>query len=115
MIISSEALSFAYGQDMNKRKEITDFFAPQASKKAKSIRAEQVPGLEIKRDFITLSEEASILSFLSTQTFRNDLQRRCLHFGGPSRLRCRLRELTVLRFLLSIHNGSDSQTSSLTS
>ena len=67
---------------MNKCKEITDFFSPD-SKRVKRPRSNcQVPGLEIKQSFITPSEESSILSFLSTQNFRTDLQRRCLHFGG---------------------------------
>lgn len=78
-----------------KRKTLSDFFAPVASS-SKKLKGETgkagsspftgaipaVPGLCLLPHFITSDEEASILSFLSTQIWRTDLQRRCLHFGG---------------------------------
>jgi alkylated DNA repair dioxygenase AlkB len=41
-----------------------------------------VSGLEIIPNFVTLAEESTILSFLSTQQWRTDLARRVIHYGG---------------------------------
>lgn len=44
-----------------------------------------VPGLELWTDFVTLPEQESILQFLNDSqqcTWRTDLSRRTMHFGG---------------------------------
>lgn len=72
----------------NKRKTLADYFATSPSKRPKSITpsSEQphpsVPGLSLLRNFITSSEEAKILAFLDAQTWRTDLARRVIHYGG---------------------------------
>lgn len=86
-----------------KRKAINDFFIPIAKSHRTSkvpIRIEYscnnneavlgpqktaVPGLTIYHDFVSQSEEASLLGFLNNPskcTWRTDLSRRTMHFGG---------------------------------
>ena len=88
-----------------KRGRIDDFFMPDSKvpknvtslpefplhsakengTKKHSTECMTVPGLSLHKDFITRDEEANILSFLSDPskcTWRTDLSRRTLHFGG---------------------------------
>ncbi|KAI4200415.1 MAG: hypothetical protein LQ350_003953 [Teloschistes chrysophthalmus] len=89
-----------------KRKAIDDFFLP-TNKRSKSqenddstrkcheitcskatlfsVRETAVPGLSLYLDFVDHGEERSILAFLNDSsecTWRTDLSRRTLHFGG---------------------------------
>jgi len=41
-----------------------------------------VPGLSIRTNFVTASEQRSLLTFLLYQQWRNDLSRRTIHYGG---------------------------------
>lgn len=70
-------------------KRIQDYFEPYKGKekpwKAKETSARtvrQVPGLSILASFITPEEESSLLSFLDAQSWRTDLSRRTIHYGG---------------------------------
>ena len=45
-------------------------------------RRTSVPGLTIHPSFISTAEEHALLSFLSTQSWRTDLSRRTIHYGG---------------------------------
>ena len=87
-----------------KRKAIDDFFTPtskrivqnegivaiqrqpqQQEAADRSSAADFVPGLALHDNFITLAEEQQILGFLedaSKCTWRTDLSRRTMHFGG---------------------------------
>ncbi|KAL8960415.1 MAG: hypothetical protein Q9193_002874 [Seirophora villosa] len=86
-----------------KRKAIDDFFTPTkrrlepqdstrgtklgvTDKSLKLVREDTaVPGLSLCRDFISPTEEQDILAFLndpSKCTWRTDLSRRTMHFGG---------------------------------
>ena len=88
---------------VRKRKAINDFFIPipkshKTSKAPVEIESScnnngavpgpnktAVPGLTIYNDFISPDEEASLLAFLndaSKCTWRTDLSRRTMHFGG---------------------------------
>ena len=88
---------------IKKRKAINDFFIPIAkSHKTSNVpvhigsscdnneavlgpQKTPVPGLTIYHDFISPAEEASLLAFLndpSKCTWRTDLSRRTMHFGG---------------------------------
>ncbi|KAL9123521.1 MAG: hypothetical protein Q9175_008339 [Cornicularia normoerica] len=87
-----------------KREAINDFFKPiskrphpeqdvsapqrrleEKSAQAFTVKEMPVPGLTLLLNFITPAEERSILSFLnetSKCTWRTDLRRRTMHFGG---------------------------------
>lgn len=90
-----------------KRKTINDFFVPVAKRtaiqksansheslpvlssneaiKRHEIQETSVPGLTLHNNFITPSEEQTILAFLNNPckcTWRTDLSRRTMHFGG---------------------------------
>ncbi|KAK6423930.1 hypothetical protein LTR95_016469 [Oleoguttula sp. CCFEE 5521] len=41
-----------------------------------------LPSLSTVPGFLTTSEEASLLAFLDRQSWRTDLARRCIHYGG---------------------------------
>ena len=41
-----------------------------------------IPGLDVVASFITKSEETDLLKFLDSQSWRIDLSRRTMHFGG---------------------------------
>ena len=91
-------------QRSNKRKAINDFFHPvckraspgqlrlasqpgleEESKPVFVLKETPVPGLTLLPNFITRTEEQTILSFLSDPsscTWRTDLSRRTMHFGG---------------------------------
>lgn len=91
-------------QPSKKRKDINDFFKPFSkrstpeqdllaprrglqinSEYAFTIKETPVPGLALLPNFIEPAEERSILSFLndaSKCTWRTDLSRRTMHFGG---------------------------------
>lgn len=87
-----------------KRKAINDFFTPipkqRTSREARSILSENtkdvptenpslqstaVPGLTLHHNFVNATEEQQVLAFLndpSKCTWRTDLSRRTMHFGG---------------------------------
>lgn len=82
-----------------KRKDISDFFLPLPKRAVSSTEAPQlptksgknvasqltVPGLEILENFVTVEEQTKILDFLQDSdkcTWRTDLSRRTMHFGG---------------------------------
>lgn len=72
-----------------KRKTITDFYGhfPSAARSSPSIFAPvqtAVPGLTLLKNFITATEETKILAFLNSErcTWRTDLSRKTIHFGG---------------------------------
>lgn len=88
-----------------KRKAIDDFFMPATKRPtvqhvkpheicktvgnietlSSYLHDTSVPGLTLHRDFITQSEEQSILAFLNDPSkckWRTDLSRRTMHFGG---------------------------------
>lgn len=95
-----------------KRKAINEFFTPAAKHKAPrspktreegpenkatddiAVLKTSVPGLSIHKNFVNHTEEQNILNFLndpSKCTWRTDLSRRTMHFGGtyclmPSKL-----------------------------
>lgn len=88
-------------QSPAKRKTIVDFFSrsskrnrherPASEEKTNSIErrvaviATPVPGLSIHPDFVNKNEEQGILDFLNDArkcTWRTDLSRRTMHFGG---------------------------------
>ena len=91
-------------QSSKKRKVIDDFFKPiskrptpdqillhsqhrheEKSKQALTLEQTPVPGLALLLNFIEPAEERSILNFLddpSKCTWRTDLSRRTMHFGG---------------------------------
>ena len=70
-----------------KRKLLTDFFLP-TSKVARTESAasleQEIPGLSLHLDFVSKDEETSILEFLNSDrcTWRTDLSRKTMHFGG---------------------------------
>lgn len=81
----------------NKRKRlISDFFtskrqhpdesgSPRLSLELPCCIFPTVPGLTILRDFVSKDEEQQLLDFLyhsAKCTWRTDLSRRCMHFGG---------------------------------
>ena len=94
----------AIEQPMQKRKAINDFFQPvskrpsqersclvtqsepdEDSKQAVTVKETPVPGLTLLLSFIKPAEERMILSFLNDDsqcTWRTDLSRRTMHFGG---------------------------------
>ena len=96
--------SFTKEQRTPKRKAISDFFQPvskrhsqdrsylatqpeteEASKQAVTMEETPVPGLTLILDFINPTEERRILDFLNDSsecTWRTDLSRRTMHFGG---------------------------------
>lgn len=72
-----------------KRKTITDFYShfPSAARSSPSIFAPiqtAVPGLTLLKNFVTATEETKILAFLNSErcTWRTDLSRKTIHFGG---------------------------------
>lgn len=88
-----------------KRKAISDYFTPAPKRASKPVQprslstssgnhqskqhttspSSSVPGLTLVRNFITSAEEQSILDFLNDPgrcTWRTDLSRRTMHFGG---------------------------------
>lgn len=82
-----------------KRKDISDFFLPLSKRAASATETLHspgksrvdvtpqlaVPGLEIQETFVTAEEETRILDFLNDPdkcTWRTDLSRRTMHFGG---------------------------------
>ena len=88
---------------VKKRKAINDFFIPiaKSTKTSKAMtrikntcnnneavlgpQRTPVPGLTIYHDFVSPNEEANLLAFLndpSKCTWRTDLSRRTMHFGG---------------------------------
>ena len=83
---------------LKKRKAIDDFFVPttkspkpsgsspfKVSPRWDGTGKDQVPGLEIRSNFITEKEEQRVLNFLDDTTrcrWRTDLSRRTMHFGG---------------------------------
>lgn len=91
-------------QPSKKRKVIDDFFKPiskrpspnqillysqhrheEKSKQAFTVEQTPVPGLALLLNFIEPAEERNILSFLNDSskcTWRTDLSRRTMHFGG---------------------------------
>ena len=74
-----------------KRKTIDDFLDSTAGRQhpqlqpLKSKDEFNVPGLSLRTDFVTKTEERAILDFLDDEircTWRTDLSRRTMHFGG---------------------------------
>lgn len=71
-----------------KRKVDTEFFSPKAKlvKSPPTILStpSSVAGLELIKDFVSAEEEQTLLDFLNGPlcTWRTDLARRCMHFGG---------------------------------
>lgn len=91
-----------------KRKRIDDFFSPTgrapghghsgvvaspvgcdvgkcAIARVENSSKSLVPGLDVRLGFVTREEEAELLRFLDDEskcTWRTDLRRRCMHFGG---------------------------------
>ena len=70
-----------------KRKTLHDFFTAsttQSTVPSTTIRPtkDSVPGLTILNSFVSATEEQHLLSFLSTQSWRTDLSRRSIHYGG---------------------------------
>lgn len=73
-----------------KRKTLEDYFASTRSTKTVKTSppvyqisySDSVPGLEIHNDFVCASEEEALVSFLNAQTWRTDLARRVIHYGG---------------------------------
>ena len=80
-----------------KRKAINDYFISAAKrvrpdetpreigqqqqpKKCEPVTS--VPGLNLHKSFVTLAEEQQILDFLQDASWRTDLSRRTMHFGG---------------------------------
>ena len=96
--------SFTKEQKTLKRQAISDFFQPvskrptqdrscpatqseteEAPKQAVAVKKTPVPGLTLILDFIKPAEERRILDFLNDSsdcTWRTDLSRRTMHFGG---------------------------------
>ena len=69
------------GQSLSGSKSILE----EESKQTLTLKSTPVPGLTVLLDFINPIEEQSILCFLnhpSTCTWRTDLSRRTMHFGG---------------------------------
>ena len=80
-----------------KRKAINDYFT-SATKRVRSDETPaenvqqkllkecepvtSVPGLSLHKSFVTVAEERQILDFLKTVSWRTDLSRRTMHFGG---------------------------------
>jgi len=77
---------------ITKRKTLTDYFTTSPSKRPKKATTEpipsaehahsSIPGLSLLPNFLTPPEESQLLTFLSTQTWRTDLARRVIHYGG---------------------------------
>lgn len=74
---------------MNKQHRPLDSINTQAGAASKatelSVRETAVPGLSLHHDFISPNEEQEILTFLNDSskcTWRTDLSRRTMHFGG---------------------------------
>ena len=80
-----------------KRKAINDYFTPSAklvrsNEKSRETLQQQlaknpepvisVPGLSLHKSFVTIAEEQQILDFLNDASWRTDLSRRTIHFGG---------------------------------
>lgn len=74
-----------------KRKTLEDYFVKQAAKRHRLSDSGQprhkdssisIPGLQILEDFVSTDEEHLILDFLDKQTWRTDLARRVIHYGG---------------------------------
>lgn len=64
------------------RPQMSSPLAVPSPPSSSSIKQLAIPGLTIHLDFITPNEETDLFSFLSTQTWRTDLSRRTLHYGG---------------------------------
>ncbi|KAL8785957.1 MAG: hypothetical protein Q9195_008421 [Heterodermia aff. obscurata] len=82
---------------LEKRKAIDEYFTPGAKlvrsdEKPREIDQQQppkkdelvtsVPGLTMYKSFVTAAEERQILDFLNDASWRTDLSRRTMHFGG---------------------------------
>ena len=75
-----------------KRKTLHDYFASPIHKQPPHYTpantlylqspASPVPGLSILPNFVSPTEESSLLLFLATQKWRTDLSRRTIHYGG---------------------------------
>lgn len=72
-----------------KRKTITDFYSrvsPTCGSSPFAFAPLQtaVPGLTLHESFVTAAEETQILTFLNSKTctWRTDLSRKTMHFGG---------------------------------
>ena len=70
-----------------KRKTLHEYFTsstPQPKTPSTTLRPtnDSVPGLTILNSFISITEEQQISAFLSTQSWRTDLSRRSIHYGG---------------------------------
>lgn len=77
-----------------KRKTLTDYFTTSPSKRPKPSSPKSdttqpieqlhpsIPGLSLVPSLITPAEESRILAFLDAQTWRTDLARRAIHYGG---------------------------------
>ena len=73
--------------DVRKRKLLTDFFLPKPKGARTEFAASSehgVPGLSLYSDFVSGDEEKRILEFLNSEhcTWRTDLSRKTMHFGG---------------------------------
>jgi hypothetical protein len=67
-----------------KRKTLHDYFqAPsEPLPPPEPPKPYNIPGLSIIPNFVTPSEQAALLSFLDAATWRTDLSRRTIHYGG---------------------------------
>ncbi|KAK5091923.1 hypothetical protein LTR70_003020 [Exophiala xenobiotica] len=73
-----------------KRKTLDDFFINnRPSKQTRTPTAtkplqvhEDIPGLRVLTDFVTVEEEQALLRFFELQEWRTDLARRVIHYGG---------------------------------
>ena len=74
-----------------KRKTLHDYFESQIPKQPPhnhpdtfhlNCPVSTIPGLSILPNFVSSTEESSLLSFLTTQKRRTDLSRRTIHYGG---------------------------------
>ncbi|KPI39640.1 uncharacterized protein AB675_3463 [Cyphellophora attinorum] len=83
--------SLDYGT--RKRKRIDDFFSKEHTKAAKGSDTKngssshisthnRIPGLTIHNEFVSPQRELLTIDYLNKQTWRTDLARRCIHYGG---------------------------------
>jgi alkylated DNA repair dioxygenase AlkB len=74
-----------------KKRKLEDYFLSSSTSSKKCLTSSSprhedlgrlIPGLSIIHEFATQEEETRILSFLDAQTWRDDLARRVIHYGG---------------------------------
>lgn len=68
-----------------KRKTLHDYFSSSSTSSDQSLNTSSKavpPGLRVFQDFVNGEQEKQLLDFLDAQSWRTDLSRRTMHYGG---------------------------------